>query len=80
MLSIVLLTPSIANSGIPPCLIVTIRVSSKFGALKERFYNKRIYLQVLKTSKPEKSRSPGVTPCEGVIRHLFRLQDLVLIK
>jgi hypothetical protein len=31
------------------------RVSSKFGALRERFYKKRIYLQVLKTPKQKKA-------------------------
>jgi hypothetical protein len=30
------------------------RVSSESGALKERFYTKRIYLQVLKTAKQKK--------------------------
>lgn len=42
MLSIVSLTPSIAVSAVPPCSIVTVRVSSQFGALRERFYKKRI--------------------------------------
>jgi hypothetical protein len=45
MLSIVLITPLIAAFAIPPCLIATIGVSSKFGA---RFYKERIWLQVLK--------------------------------
>jgi hypothetical protein len=39
---IILLTFSsialIAALAIPPCLIATIKVFSKFGALKERFY------------------------------------------
>ena len=55
MLSIVLLTPSNAALAVPPCLILAIRVSSKFGALVERFYKKRIYLQVLKTPKQKKA-------------------------
>ena len=42
MLSIISLTPSIAISAIPPCLIITIKVSSQFEALRERFYKKRI--------------------------------------
>jgi hypothetical protein len=33
------------------------RVSSKFGALQERFYKKRIYLQVLKTPKQQRWKS-----------------------
>jgi hypothetical protein len=41
--------------GCSPCLIVTMRVSSKFGALRERPYKKRIYLQVLKTPKQKKA-------------------------
>jgi hypothetical protein len=31
------------------------RVSLKFGALRERFYNRRVYLQVLKTPKQKKA-------------------------
>ena len=54
MLSIVLLTPLNAASAVPPCLILAIRVSSKFGALGERFYKKRIYLKALKTPKQKK--------------------------
>jgi hypothetical protein len=42
MLSIVSLMSSIAAPAVPPCLIATIRVSSNFGALKERFYKERI--------------------------------------
>jgi hypothetical protein len=53
MLSILSLTPSIAASYVPPCLIATVRVSSKFGALRERFYRERIWLQVLKTFREE---------------------------
>jgi hypothetical protein len=32
--------------AVPPCLIATIRVFSKFGALRERSYNERIWLQI----------------------------------
>ena len=46
MLSIVLITPPIAALAAPPCLIVTIRVSLKFGALGERPYDERIWLQM----------------------------------
>jgi hypothetical protein len=38
MLSILLITSLIAASAVPPCLIATIKVSSKFGAFGERFY------------------------------------------
>jgi hypothetical protein len=54
ILSIVLLTLLNTASVVPPCLILAIRVSSKFGALKERLYKKRIYLQVLKIPKQKK--------------------------
>jgi membrane-bound acyltransferase YfiQ involved in biofilm formation len=54
ILSIVLLTPSNAALAVPLCLILAMRVSSKFGALRERFYKKRIYLKVLKTPKQKK--------------------------
>jgi len=41
MLSILLSTALIAASAVPPCLITTIKVSSKFGALGEKFYQGR---------------------------------------
>jgi hypothetical protein len=53
MLSIVSITPLIAALAVPPCLIATIKVSSKFGALGERFHEERIWLQVLKTLREE---------------------------
>ena len=43
----------IATLAIRPCLIATIRVSSKFGVLGERFYIQRKCLQILKTLKKE---------------------------
>jgi hypothetical protein len=51
MLSIVLSMPSNVALAASPCLILAIRVSSIIGALKERFYKRRIYLQILKTPK-----------------------------
>ena len=51
MLSTVLLIASNAASAAPPCLILARRASSKIGALRERSYERRIHLQVLKTSK-----------------------------
>ena len=53
MLSIVSITPLIAALAVPPCLIATIGVSSKFGVLGERSYDERIWLQILKTLKGE---------------------------
>jgi hypothetical protein len=45
--------PLIAVLAIPLCLITTIRVSLKFGALREGFYIRRIWLQFLKILKGE---------------------------
>jgi len=53
MLSIVSLMPSIAAPAIPPCLIATVRVSSNFRALRERFYKERISFRILKTLREE---------------------------
>jgi hypothetical protein len=36
---------------------VTIKVFSKFGALRERFYDKVIWLQILKTLREERMQS-----------------------
>jgi hypothetical protein len=55
MLSIVLITPPIAALAVPPCLIATIRVFSKFRALEERSYNERIWLQILKKLREGKN-------------------------
>jgi hypothetical protein len=49
MLLIVLLMLSIATLAVPPCLIANIRVSSNFGASRERFYEDRMLLPTLKT-------------------------------
>lgn len=43
MLLIVLITLLITASAIPPCLIATIKVFLKFGALRERSYSEVIY-------------------------------------
>jgi hypothetical protein len=53
MLFIIAITPLIAASAVPPCFIATIRVSSKFGARRARFYKEIIYLQVLKIFRYE---------------------------
>jgi hypothetical protein len=53
MLSIVLITPLIAALAVPPYLIATIKVSLKFGALRESLYKERIWLQVLKILREE---------------------------
>ena len=54
MLLIVLIPLLITVLASPPCLITTTRVSLQFGALKERFYNRKIWLQVLKMLNREK--------------------------
>ncbi len=53
LLLIVLLIPSIAAQAVPPCLIAIVRVSSNFGVLRERFYEERIWFQILKTLREE---------------------------
>ena len=53
MLSIILVTTLITVSAFPLRLIVTIRVSSKFGALKERLHEERIWAQILKILREE---------------------------
>ena len=71
MLSIVSITPPIAVSAVPPCLIATIRVSSKFGALRERFYIRRIWLQILKTLREEKNAVRELRRCDERV-HMFQ--------
>ena len=48
MLLIVLITLLIAALAVTPCLNATIEVFSKFGALRERFYNEILWHPVLK--------------------------------
>ena len=70
MLSIVLITPPIATSAVPPCLIATIQVFSKFGALKERSYHEIIWLQILKTLREEKNAVRELRRCDKRV-HMF---------
>jgi hypothetical protein len=75
MLSIVLITPPIATSAVPPCLIATIEVFPKFGALRERSYHEIIWLQILKTLREEKNAVRELRRCdEGV----YMFQCLVM--
>ena|ERR1700709_579672 len=55
ILSIVSIRPLIVALAIPPCLIATIKKILKFGAIREKFHEERIYLQVLKIFKEESS-------------------------
>jgi hypothetical protein len=64
VLSIILITPLIAVSAIPPCLNTTIRVPLKFGALRARFYIRRICLQFLKTLKGGNNAARELLRCE----------------
>jgi hypothetical protein len=64
VLLIISITPPIAVSAIPPRLIATIRVSLKFGVLGERFYIKRIWLQILKILKVENNVVREFLRCE----------------
>jgi hypothetical protein len=68
--------PPIAGSAVPPCLIATIKVSSKFGVLGERFYIQRICLQILKTLKKENNAVREFLRCEdrGINAICFRFR------
>jgi hypothetical protein len=79
MLLIGLITPPIATSAVPPCLIVTIEVFSKFRALKERSYHEIIWHQILKTLKEEKNavrelrrRDEGVYMFQCLVMYISR--------
>jgi hypothetical protein len=76
MLSIVSMTPPIANSAVPLYLSAAIRVSSKFGALGERLYIQRIWLQILKTLKEENNAVREFLRCEerGIYATCFSLR------
>jgi hypothetical protein len=71
ILSIVLITLLIAASAIPPCLIATIKVFSKFGVLEERSYHKIIWLQILKTLREEKNIFRELRQCDERV-HMFQ--------
>jgi hypothetical protein len=68
MLLIVLITPLIAALAVPPCLIATIKVFSKFGALKERSYHEIIWLQILKTPREGKNAVRELRRCDERVR------------
>ena len=63
-MSIVSITLPIAPSAIPPCLIATFKVFSKFGALEERSYHKTIRLQILKILREEKNAVRELRRCD----------------
>ena len=71
MLSIISIMPLIAASAVPPCLIATIKVFSKFGALEERSYHEIIWLQILKTLREEKNAVRELRRC-GERVHMFQ--------
>jgi hypothetical protein len=75
MLSIVLVTPPIAASAVPPCLIATFKVFSKFGALEERSYHEIIWLQILKTFREEKNVVRELRRCD---ERVYMFQCLVM--
>jgi hypothetical protein len=70
MLSIVLITPPIAASAVPPCLITTIKVFSKFGALEERSYHEIIWPRALKSLR-EKNAVQELRRCDERV-HMFQ--------
>ena len=71
MLSIIPITPSIAAFAVPPCLITTIKVFSKFGALEERSYHEIIWLQILKTLREDKNAVRELRRCDERV-HMFQ--------
>jgi hypothetical protein len=64
ILSIASITLLIAASAVHPCLIATFKVFSKFGALREGFYNERIWLQILKILREENNAIRELRRCE----------------
>jgi hypothetical protein len=75
MLLIILITPPIAVSAIPPYLIATIKVFSKFGALKERSYHEIIWHQILKTPREGKNAVRELRRCD---ERVYMFQCLVM--
>jgi hypothetical protein len=75
MLSIVSFTPPIAASTVPPCLIATFKVFSKFRALEERSYHEIIWLQILKTLREEKNVVRELRRCD---ERVYMFQCLVM--
>jgi hypothetical protein len=69
MLLIVLITRLIAASAVSSCLIVTIKVFSKFRALKERSYHEIIWLQILKTLREEKNTVRELRRCDETVHY-----------
>ena len=70
MLSIILIMPSIAAFAIPPCLITTDKVFSKFGALEERFFSQNNTSPILKTFREEKNAVRELRRCNKRV-HMF---------
>ena len=71
ILSILSITPLIATFVVPPCLIATIKVFSKFGVLKERSYLEILWLQILKTPREEKNTVRELRRCDERV-HMFQ--------
>jgi hypothetical protein len=66
---------SIAASAVPPCLIATFKVFSKFGVLEERSYHEIIWLQILKTLREEKNIVRELRRCDEKV---YMFQCLVI--
>jgi hypothetical protein len=76
MLLIVLIMPPIAASDVPPCLIATIKVFSKFGALEERSYHEIMWLQILKTFREEKNAVRELRRCDERV-YMFQCLETI---
>lgn len=71
MLSIVSITLLTAPSTVPPCLMATFNVFSKFGALEDRSYPKTIWLQILKKLREEKNVVRELRRCDRGGAYMF---------
>jgi hypothetical protein len=74
ILLIVLIMSLIAASAILPCLIATIKVFLKFGALTQRPYCEIIRIQILKTIREEKYVVRELRRCDERV-YMFQCSD-----
>lgn len=71
MLSIISITAPITAFAVPPCLIATIKVFSKFGAFEKKPYYELIWLQILKTLRDKNNAVRELRRCDERV-HMFQ--------
>ena len=76
ILLIVSITLPIAASAVPPCLIATFKVYSKFGALKERTDHEIILPPILKTHRKKKNVVRELCRCDEGGLHVSVLTNV----